>query len=292
MYLLDDNNEIVDSECGFDHFEGMPCVVIESSGGASPARGIRRRNPDYNKLLGLLFHRLAKTDARINRVVLDSRRVTDFPVEGRVANLMRPYPIDLNTVDIEEFRRMLQRELAQMHRDPNAKRGGNAQKRIRICLDRSIDPDQLISAAGRETGPADEELAPGLTETERDYVRSARVGQGQFRKDLIREYGGRCPITGIEQERLLIASHIKPWKVCTNAERLDSNNGILLSVLVDRLFDEGLVSFSEDGFVLVSPCLSTSDKAKCGIELWHRLPLSGRSKLYMAYHRAVEFKSK
>lgn len=291
MYLRDDNNEIIDAECGFDQFAGSPCVVIESSGGASPTRGVKRRNPDYNKLLGLLFYRLAQTGAQITRVVLDSSKVSGLPIEQRVANLATPYPIDLNSVDIEDFRKMLQREVAQMHRDPNAKQGGNAQKRIRICLSESIDPDQLISKAGGITEPAEEIFAPGLTETERNYLRSSRVGQGQFRKDLISKYGGRCPVTGIEQDQLLVASHIKPWKVCTNAERLDSNNGILLSALVDRLFDKGLVSFSEDGAVIASPSLSTSDRAKCGIEQWQHLQLTAQSRIYMAYHRAVEFKS-
>jgi hypothetical protein len=178
-----------------------------------------------------------------------------------------------------------------MHRAPNAKRGGNAQKKIRICLNKTVDPDQLISKTKGIAEPVEEVFAPGLTETERSYLRSSRVGQGQFRKDLIRKYGHRCPITGIEQDQLLVASHIKPWKVCTNAERLDSSNGILLSALVDRLFDKGLVSFSEDGAVVVSPNLSTSDRAKCGIGQWQQLQLTAQSKPYMEYHRAMEFKS-
>lgn len=291
MYLRDDKNGIINAECSFDQFEGSPCVVIESSGGANPTRGVTRRNPDYNKLLGFLFHRLAKSDTQIIRVVLDSSRVSGLPVKERVATLTTPYPIDLNSVDIEDFRKMLQRVVAQMHRDSNAKKGGNAQKRIRICLNKSVDPDQLISKTEGLTEPTEEVFAPGLTETERNYLRSSRVGQGQFRKDLISKYGGRCPITGIEHDQLLVASHIKPWKVCTNTERLDSSNGVLLSALVDRLFDKGLISFSEDGTVIVSPYLSATDRAKCGIEHWQQLQLTAQSKLYMEYHRAVEFKT-
>lgn len=291
MYLRDDDNEVIDSECGFDQFEGSPCVVIESSGGASPSRGVKRRNPDYNKLLGCLFHRLAKSETQITRVVLDSSKVSDLPVEERVVNLPTPYPIDLNLVAIEDFRKTLQREVSQMHRDPNATQGGNAQKRIRICLSKSIDPDQLISKTAGMTEPIEELFAPGLTETERNYLRSSRVGQGQFRKGLISQGGCRCPVTGIENDQLLVASHIKPWKVCTNAERLDPSNGILLSALVDRLFDKGLISFSEEGAVIVSPCLAASDSAKCGIEQWQQIKLTTQSKIYMEYHRAIEFKS-
>lgn len=292
MYLLDDNNEIIEAECGFDQFEGSPCVVIESSGGANPARAIKRRNPDYNKLLSVLFQRLAKSNAQITRVVLDSSKVSSLPVDERIAKLTTTYPVDLNSIDIEEFRKMLQREIAQMHRDPNAKQGGNAQKRIRVCLNKSVDPDVLVS---RPEGPtiehAEEDFAPGLTETERNYLRTSRIGQGQFRQDLIRMYGGRCPITGIGHDQLLVASHIKPWKVCTNAERLDASNGILFSALVDRLFDKGLITFSEDGAAIASPFLSTNDRAKCNIENWRKLQLTARSKRYMEYHRAVEFKS-
>jgi hypothetical protein len=291
MYIRDDNNEIIDAECSFDQFEGAPCIVVESSGGANPARGVKRRNPEYNKLLGLLLCRLAKTETQISRVVLYSSKVSAIPIEQRVAKLAMPYPVDLKLVDIEDFRKMLQREVAQMHRDPNAKQGGNAQKKIRICLGKSADTDQIFSAVEGITEPTEEVFAPGLTETERNYLRSSRLGQGQFRKDLLSKYGGKCPFTGIEQDQLLVASHIKPWKVCTNAERLDSNNGILLSALVDRLFDKGLVSFLDDGKVIFSPRLSASDIAKCGIEQWQPLQLTDQSKIYMEYHRTVEFKS-
>lgn len=291
MYLRDDNNKIVDSECSVDQFHGSPCIVVESSGGASPARGIKRRNPDYNKLLSLLFRRLATTHTRITRVVLDSNRVSELPVVERVVKIETPYPIDLNSVDIEGFRKMLQREVSQMHRDPEATHGGNAQKRIRICLEKSINVDLLIANEGGGAELAEEAFAPGLTDTERSYLRTARIGQGQFRKDLISKYGGACLVTGIRQDELLVASHIKPWKVCTNAERLDPHNGILLSALADQLFDKGLVSFSADGVVLVSPRLSASDRAKCGIEQWHQLQLDAQSKAYMEYHRAVEFRS-
>ena len=51
MFLLDDENELVDAEYSLDLLEKSPCIVIESSGGANSARGIKRRNPDYNKLL-------------------------------------------------------------------------------------------------------------------------------------------------------------------------------------------------------------------------------------------------
>src|SRR5256885_16576834 len=61
----------------------------------------------------------------------------------------------------------------------------------------------------------------------------------------------RCRLTGVSDTRLLVASHIKPWKDSTNQERLDGHNGLLLSPHVDRLFDRHLISFTDDGQIIV-----------------------------------------
>ena len=264
MFLLDDDNNLVDSEFSLDVLDGSPCLIVESSGGASPTRGVTRRNPDYNKLLDLLFQRLAAVKVRITAVVLDSNRVTTVPVSERIATLDRPYPIDLATINIGEFRRALGRTVALMHRSPDAKAGGNAQKRIRICLDRRVAPEQLTSVHADADTVERFAIghAPGLTETEKEYIQKARRGQGQFRMLLLDAYGATCPVVGITNVELLIASHIKPWNVCTNQERLDPENGILLSALIDRLFDRGLITFYDDGKILPSPYLSSNDREK------------------------------
>ena len=104
-------------------------------------------------------------------------------------------------------------------------------------------------------------------------------------------YRGACPVTGITNPQLLIASHIKPWKACTNAERLDPQNGILLSALFDRLFDRGFITFGEHGNLIISPVLSLEDSERCGLTIARALELSERSRNYMQYHRAIEFRS-
>ena len=292
MYLLDDQDQIVDAECWLDLFEDSPCVVVESSGGANPERGVKRRNPKYNQLLSLIFTRLALSGTEITQVVLDSNKVFDIPIEDRVVNLDQPYPVDLTSTDIEDFRVMLQRKIALTHRDPGAASGGNRQKRIRICLSKPISADQLLTQPGSVFSPDEVPAhAPGLNETEKEYLSTARVGQGQFRQNLLEAYGGTCPVTGIANAELLIASHIKPWKACNNSERLDPNNGILLSALVDRLFDRGLISFSDDGRIVVSPTLSHADSKRCGLDRAPAFKLFESSRRYMEYHRAIEFKS-
>jgi hypothetical protein len=92
---------------------------------------------------------------------------------------------------------------------------------------------------------------PRTTEAERLVVQ--RIGQDIFRSALMDYWGGRCPLTGIADPALLRASHIVPWADCTDEQRLDVHNGLLLSALWDAAFDNGLISFDNDGNVLASP---------------------------------------
>lgn len=292
MYLLDNDNQLVDSEFSLDIFEGSQCLVIESSGGARPRRGTNRRNPDYNRLIEILLSRLSGCSIKLTKIVLDSSRVADLDTKDRVAELDQPYPIDLATVNIPKIRKMIARTIAMMHRAPDASSRGNGQKRIRICLDHPVDPARLVGYLPDNT-PTDipNWFPPRVYETERERLRKARLGQGRFREALLNLYSQKCPITGISNPDLLIASHIKPWSVSTNAERLDTDNGILISVLIDRLFDRGLITFKDDGSILTSPLLSASDQEWCRIHEVQPLPLSKERRNYMAYHRAFVFKS-
>ena len=95
-----------------------------------------------------------------------------------------------------------------------------------------------------------------LSETTRDQLVLSRVGQGKYRDLLFKSCGAQCPFTGIKDERLLTASHIKPWAHSDNAERLNSQNGFVFSPTYDRLFDQGLITFSDDGHVVSSGSLT------------------------------------
>jgi hypothetical protein len=96
----------------------------------------------------------------------------------------------------------------------------------------------------------------GLAQTtEAERLAVQRIGQDIFRAALMDYWGGRCPITGVTDPALLRASHIVPWAECDDAQRLDVHNGLLLSALWDAAFDAGLVSFADDGSVLVRPDL-------------------------------------
>jgi hypothetical protein len=289
MYLKDNDGRIVDSEFSLDVESGAHCVVVESSGGSNPSNGVKRRNPEYNRLLNILLQRLRDAGALISAIVLDSKPVEGLPIEERVAKLDSEYPIDLVGLDLNAFRKMFGRRIANMHRSPTAKAGGNAQKKIRICLDRMISPNSLLVSQESLDPPIDDH-APGVGQTEREYLSKARIGQGGFRKDLLNAFRSTCPCTGIQNLNLLVASHIKPWKACTNKERLDPNNGILFSALMDRLFDQGLITFGIDGCVIAAPQLSKEDQSKCRLKDLQCLSLTQVGQQYMKYHRSVVFK--
>lgn len=125
-------------------------------------------------------------------------------------------------------------------------------------------------------------------ETERRAVIAARIGQGKFRKDLIR-YWKACALTGIKEPLLLRASHIRPWRESNNRERLDPYNGLLLAAHLDLAFDSGLISFSDSGVLLKSKVFR--DAAAIGISSNMSLAkVEAAHRRYLAWHRKHIFK--
>lgn len=128
-----------------------------------------------------------------------------------------------------------------------------------------------------------------LTETEKETIIKSRVGQGKYREGLIEKYNNQCLVTGIDYPRLLIASHIKPWNISDNRERIDVENGFLLSANMDRLFDNGLITFNNSGKLYVSKLISDLNKRRLSILYPKTVDLKKSRKLerYLEYHRDV-----
>lgn len=136
------------------------------------------------------------------------------------------------------------------------------------------------------------EALPADGTTEREQVIAARVGQGVYRERLLAKWDGACAVTALADPTLLMASHARPWKDATNAERLDGDNGLPLVPNLDKLFDKGRISFADDGAILVSPALSAAARAVLDVDSAMRLvkPLNPAQQAYMAYHRDHVFK--
>lgn len=120
----------------------------------------------------------------------------------------------------------------------------------------------------------------------------ARYGQGLFRRRIF-DFERACRLTHVGNPRLLIASHIKPWRLCHDSiERLDGANGLLLTPHVDRLFDKGLISFEDNGGVIVSPRLDLEDLSRLGLrEACEETgtPFHPHQAAYLSFHRANVF---
>ena len=126
--------------------------------------------------------------------------------------------------------------------------------------------------------------------TEKYQLVRSRVGQGQYRSNLERHEDG-CRITGITDKRFLTASHIKPWVKSNDFEKLDGNNGLLLSPHVDRLFDRGYISFEDSGQLMFSPLLPADVVAAWNLNNPAiKKPLSSKQVPYMAFHRNEIFR--
>ncbi len=123
-----------------------------------------------------------------------------------------------------------------------------------------------------------------ITITEKQNLTLSRVGQGRFRNQLI-EYWKGCAISKFDKVNLLVASHIKPWRVCNNYERLDVNNGLLLTPNYDKLFDRGYINFDNNGKIIISKYLSLDDQKILNIDTNLKIErLNDHHKEYLKYH--------
>lgn len=130
-----------------------------------------------------------------------------------------------------------------------------------------------------------------IAETEKLALVRSRRGQGIFRKNL-EGYEEQCRVTGVSNPRHLRASHIKPWRASNNFEKLDGNNGFLLSPHIDHLFDQGYISFSDEGDILVSSFADQMAVRQWGIDLSINVGSFRPEQLpYLAFHQESIFRS-
>ena len=124
---------------------------------------------------------------------------------------------------------------------------------------------------------------------EKIQLTKSRRGQGIFKAN-VRLIENHCRVTGVSNVRHLRASHIKPWAISDNREKLDGHNGLLLSPHVDHLFDRGFISFKESGDLLVSKELSPEVLDRWSISVSNNVGAFTESQsLYLQYHQDVIF---
>lgn len=126
-----------------------------------------------------------------------------------------------------------------------------------------------------------------------------RKGQDYFRRMILANYGGRCALTGIDIPQLLLASHIIPWADKSHKkDRLNPCNGICLSALYDKAFDQGLITISPDDYCVVLSSVLRENETKeyfdkhFGIIIGKKLMMPTQylpNRDFLAYHRDKVF---
>jgi putative restriction endonuclease len=126
-----------------------------------------------------------------------------------------------------------------------------------------------------------------ISETNRLAIVRARNGQGLF-KERVSKIESRCRITGVDNPVHLIASHCKPWRDSTNEERLNGENGLLLTPSIDHLFDRGFIGFEDNGKLIISPVAHLPSLQRMGIETEEVVKVGGFTlgqKQFLDFHR-------
>lgn len=152
---------------------------------------------------------------------------------------------------------------------------------FRVDCGLSISAEEAMVAIGSATDQ----------NTERLTLIASRIGQGFFRREVLKRFNSECIFTRINCPKLLLASHIKPWAISTNQERLDPNNGLCLSPLYDRMFDIGLISFKNDGTLLLSSQIDSGNRSKLNLTNSVAVDIKSNRQQsdYLEYHRDLIF---
>jgi len=131
-----------------------------------------------------------------------------------------------------------------------------------------------------------------LSQTEKEQIITARRGQGIFRQN-VQSIEKFCRVTKVDRPEHLRASHCKPWRDCiTNEERLDGENGLLLTPSIDHLFDRGFISFENDGDLLISPVAHQTSLNRMNVPTGERVNVgtfSQGQKRFLEFHREYVF---
>ncbi len=144
----------------------------------------------------------------------------------------------------------------------------------------------LVSQTSEDSEPLEKYGIIPPNSTERRGLVISRVGQGAYRKRIIHRWEYKCAVTGFNKLDILIASHIVPWSDATDNERLDVDNGLLLSPTYDALFDRHLISFDNNGKIILSDAIDNNAYKKIGVTGKERISnLSINNHSYLDRHR-------
>jgi len=295
-------------------------LIMESRSGR--AAGRPGRNADYNPALTLLLERLARLDATLVAALVDSRKTQALGVPEMKRRLITE-PVKLALVpDMEAFRVQMGTAQAKIAQEPDATKGGNSTKRIRLRLDvPGYGPDQAQRIAGILSMPLQEAGAPRAlldrlestsneTPTEDDFAaavaaldaldkaghRALRVEQSYLRKALFKGPTAPCDLCRrVFEVEFLVAAHIKKRADCDDQEKRDVAHVVMSACRFgcDELYERGYIAVGDDGQVIFSDAIEVSEHARAYAvqhlkgKFFGR-PMTGRTD-YFTWHRENKF---
>lgn len=207
-------------------------------------------------------------------------------VDVAYVDLPTPLPVE----ELRDLFQVLSGEGGPLAVDGRGKQGylfavdPTAARRVLERLGQTADIDQIVASAIEADGPG-----PVTTV---DRTQRVRIGQAQFRESVMQAWSHRCSVSGISEPRLLIASHIKSWRLANNFERLDPHNGLLLEARYDRLFDAGFITFDSDGSLRMSAEVSKQNCEALGLTSGVCLrEVRPETEGYLSFHRSNVFRT-
>ncbi|EIJ0966783.1 TPA: HNH endonuclease [Vibrio vulnificus] len=128
-----------------------------------------------------------------------------------------------------------------------------------------------------------------LPEYEKKALVKQRVGHSKFASLVKQRAHNVCQINS-NISRNLVASHIKPWALSKNNEKVDIANGLCLSPNYDCLFEDGYIGFKDDGSIIIRG-LSEAEMSAYGLVGTEVIEVASGQTQYLNWHRANKLKN-
>jgi putative restriction endonuclease len=243
----------------------------------------------------IIAYSYALTDPYENYYINDKWDPNGHRVDLRVVNLELPFRIKDYKEQVEIYKSKVEKGFPY-----NIKLGGNQGYLYEITEEFASFISSVINERERkevvDSPNKIEEIKEinaiieekKLVGEEREAVIKIRTNQGIFRKQLL-NMECKCKLCGMSNEKLLIASHIKSWVESNETEKLHKYNGFLFCPHHDKLFDKFLISFTDNGEIIISDKLSFEDKILLNIGENMKINLEEDNKIYLQWHRRKFF---
>lgn len=200
-----------------------------------------------------------------------------------------------NIIKLDNIKQKLQNDLLQSKYSPINK-SGNVNQGYLFKISGKAGLYLLSEIESKEGEHVFSQIEKNIEDshdkTTAESLIASRRGQGKFRNKLIEAWDSKCAVTECDLVEILIASHCKPWILSKDEEKLDHNNGLLLSPNYDKLFDLGYISFDENGQIIISSSLSKDTYKKLNIsknDKLFKIPSNPDFQEFLEYHRSEIF---